>query len=172
MNTDQNKQLIRRIFIALNVAALLMAGWAASSTAYAQSQTEEEVRQAIREGAEYTNTNQQQDPNAYSSDGALEFWSSGGLLHEIPPDGRPDTFDAISITPKHIRVIPLVEGEAAVAHYYSEGSMKPKGADPVGHYLTRVTQVFIKENGEWKVRSSHWSPVTGGGGTTQAAVEN
>jgi hypothetical protein len=42
----------------------------------------------------------------------------------------------------------------------------------VGHYLTRVTQVFVKEDGMWKVRSSHWSAVTGGAGTTQTSQEN
>ena len=115
--------------------------------------------------------NLRQAPDAYSRLGALEFWSSGGLLHEIEPGGRQGAFEMLSIKPKHIRVITLVEGRAAVAHYYSEGTMKPAGSPAVSHYLTRVTQVFVNEDGAWKVRSSHWSPVTGGSGTSQAAEQ-
>jgi len=154
-------------------ATLVVAGLAIGpSLAYGQTQTEREVTQRILESAEYVNANLMGETDDYSRHGALEFWSSGGLLNEIPPSGRPESFDAINITPKHIKVIPLVEGQAAVAHFYSEGMIKPKGAAAVGHYLTRVTQVFVKEDGKWKVRSSHWSAVTGGGGTTQTALEN
>jgi hypothetical protein len=42
-------------------------------------------------------------------------------------------------------------------------------AAAVSHYLTRVTQVLVKEAGKWKIRSSHWSAITGGSGTSQAA---
>lgn len=138
-----------------------------SRFAYAQSDTEKEVTQTILESNAYTNQSLKGRADDYSSKGALEFWSSGGLLQEIPPGGRPDDFDAINITPKNIRVLALVEGQAAVAHYYSEGSLKPKGAPAVGHYLTRVTQVYVKEAGKWRVRSSHWSAVAAGSGTTQ-----
>ncbi|MDX1531246.1 MAG: nuclear transport factor 2 family protein [Rhodothermales bacterium] len=119
----------------------------------------------------YSNANLRDGADDYSAQGALEFWSSGGLLQEIPPDSRTGTYDAISIHPKHIRVTPLVEGEAAVAHYYLEGSMTPQGGTPVGHYLTRVSQVFVREDGAWKVRASHWSPITGGAGTSQTALD-
>jgi hypothetical protein len=140
-----------------------------SGLAYAQSDTEKEVTQTIIDSNAYTNKNLKAQADEYSSKGALEFWSSGGLLQEIAPGGRPEEFDSISVTAKHIRVIPLVEGQVAVAHYYSEGSLKPKGATAIGHYLTRVTQVFVKEAGKWKIRSSHWSAITGGSGTSQAA---
>jgi hypothetical protein len=141
-----------------------------SGFAYAQSDTEKEVTQTIIESNTYTNQNLKGRADDYSSKGALEFWSSGGLLQEIPPGGRPDAFDAINISAKNIRVTALVEGQAAVAQYYSEGSMKPKGAPAVGHYLTRVTQVFVKEAGKWKIRSSHWSAVMAGSGTTQTTL--
>jgi len=152
-----------------NVAVLVAVLACGSGAAYAQSETEKEVTQTILDSNAYTNKNLKSHPDEYSSKGALEFWSSGGLLQEMPPSGRPDDFDAVNITAKNIRVIVLVEGQAAVAHYYSEGSLKPKGAPAVSHYLTRVSQVFVKEAGKWKVRSSHWSAITGGSGTTQAA---
>ena len=154
------------------VAALVIAGLAVvPSLAYGQSQTEKEVTQTILEGNAYVNTNLAGRPDGYSSQGALEFWSSGGLLNEIPAVGRQDQWDAINITAKHIKVIPLVEGQAAVALYYSEGTMQPKGSAGVSNYLTRVTQVFVKEGGKWKVRTSHWSAVTGGAGTSQTVLE-
>jgi hypothetical protein len=154
------------------VATLVIAGLALGpSLAFGQSQTEKEVTQTILDANAYVNTNLMSRPDGYSSQGALEFWSSGGLLNEIPASGRPDEWDAINITAKHIKVIPLVEGQAAVALYYSEGMMQPKGSAGVGNYLTRVTQVFVKEGGKWKVRASHWSAVTGGAGTSQTVLE-
>jgi hypothetical protein len=149
---------------ALLVVAVLALG---SSHANAQSDTEKEVTQAIIASNEYTHKNLKDNPDNYSAKGALEFWSSGGLLQEIAPGSRPDEYEAISIKPSHIRVLTLVEGQAAVAHYYAEGSLKPKGSAAVNHYLTRVTQVFVKEAGKWKVRSAHWSPIAGGSGTSQ-----
>lgn len=141
------------------------------SLAVAQSEVEAEITQWLVEDNAYTLENLKGRGDSYSRDGALEFWSSGGLLHEVENTGRPEAFDSYNIRLKHIHVIPIAGGEAAVAHYYSEGSMKPKGSAAVSHYLTRVTQVFVKENGEWKVRSSHWSPVSGGSGTSQSALE-
>ena len=153
-----------------NIFSLVMAGALASlSSAYAESQTEKEVKQAIIEANEYTNKNLTNRPDDYSQHGALEFWSSGGLLQEMGPGGRNEPFEVFNIEVKHIQVITLVEGQAAVAHYYWEGSMKPKGSPAVNNYLTRASQVFVKEDGKWRIRSSHWSAVTGGSGTTQTA---
>ena len=154
-------------FVLLSLVGIV----ACSTPAFAQSDTEKEVMKTIIEGYDYTNKNMKGSPNDYSKDGALEFWSSGGLLQEIAPTGRPEEFEAVSIQPKHIKVISLVEGQAAVAHFYSEGMLKPKGSPAVNHYLTRVTQVYVKEDGKWKIRSTHWSPITGGGGTTQSTQE-
>lgn len=153
----------RNAFALLAVAALVVY----PSMAAAQSQTEQEVRQTIIDGYDYTNTNLQSRPYGYSQLGALEFWSSGGLLHEISTTGRPEEFDSFSIRPKHIRVTALVEGQVAMAHFYAEGSMKPKGSSAVSNYLVRVTQIYVKEAGEWKIRSAHWSPILGGSGTSQ-----
>ena len=73
---------------------------------------------------------------------------------------------------KHITVITLVPGEVAVAQYYSEGGMAPVGSAAVNNYRTRVTQVFVKEGGKWKVRAAHWSPIQGGAGTSQTSVDD
>ena len=150
-----------------NTALIAIAALTVGSSVFAQSQTEKEVTQTIIASNEYTVKNLKTSIDDYSAKGALEFWSSGGLLQEIAPNRPADEYEAFALTPKHIRVLTLVDGQAAVAHYYAEGSMKPKGAAAVAHYLTRVTQVFVKEGGKWKVRSSHFSPIAGGSGTSQ-----
>ncbi len=106
-----------------------------------------------------------------SKDGSLEFWSSGGLVHSVTSSMKPDEYEMFTIRPKHIEVITLAEGKSAVAMYYSEGAMKPKGSPAVSHYMTRVTEVYVKEAGGWKLRAAHWSPIQGGGGTSQTAPE-
>lgn len=142
---------------------------ALSATAYGD--TVQEVTDAIVAGNAYVKKNMKGRDDDYSKEGAVEFWSSGGLMQMIDPDGRPGEFETFDIDVKHIHVTPLVEGRVAVAHYYSEGSMKPKGYPAVTNYRTRVSQVFVKEDGEWKVRSSHWSAISGGAGTSQTALE-
>ena len=130
----------------------------------------DEIKNQIMNNNEYSNKNNR-SVNEYSKNGALEFWSSGGLIQEIDPDGRPEEYDYFNIKVKHIEVIVLVPEKAAVAMYYSEGSMKPKNSPAVNHYMTRVTQAYVKENGQWKVRASHWSPIQGGSGTSQTSIE-
>ena len=130
----------------------------------------DEIINQIMNNNEYSNKNNR-SVNEYSNNGALEFWSSGGLIQEIDPDGRPEEYDYFNIKVKHIEVIVLVPEKAAVAMYYSEGSMKPKNSPAVNHYMTRVTQAYVKEDGQWKVRASHWSPIQGGSGTSQTSIE-
>ena len=139
-------------------------------TAVAFAGDAEEVKKTIEDDFAYLNKNKR-SKNEYSKNGALEFWSSGGLLHKIDVSGRPETYDEVNLSPKHIEVIVLAPGKAAAAFYYSEGSLKPKGSAGVDHYLTRVSQTFVKEGGKWKTRSSHWSPVKGGSGTSQTGKE-
>jgi len=129
---------------------------------------EDLIKQILANNA-YSKKNSQA-ADEYSSKGALEFWSSGGLLQTVDPGGRPEKYDYMNIDFKHIEVVILVPKKAAVAMYYSEGSMKPENAPAVSHYLTRVTQVYVKEGGTWKIRASHWSPVSGGSGTSQTSL--
>ena len=130
----------------------------------------EDIKNQILKNNEYSKINNQ-SVNEYSKDGALEFWSSGGLIQHIPPDGRPDEYDYINLKYKHIEIIILEPKKVAIAMYYSEGSMKPKNLPAISHYMTRVTQAYVKENGEWRVRASHWSPILGGTGTNQTSIE-
>ena len=148
------------------VALLIVGAVACSSMAYAQSDTEKEVKQAVVERWEYRNANLKTNPGFISKQGGLEFWSSGGLLQERVVDSKPTEYDVHNVQAKNIKVITLVEGRAAVANFYLEGKMKEKDATLVSNYLVRATAVFVKEDGRWKRRSGHWSPIAGGSGVT------
>jgi hypothetical protein len=89
------------------------------------------------------------------------------MLQYTAATSEPEQYDVFSIQPKHITVVTLVEGEAAVALFYAEGSLKPRGLEATSNYLVRVTAVCVKEDGAWKFRSEHYSAVLGGSGTSQ-----
>lgn len=113
------------------------------------------------------------DVRLMSEDGYYAFNSTGGLMvYDKNPNIRKNEWDAVSLTAKHIKVVSLVPGEAAVAMYYSEGSMTPKGSAAVPHYMTRVTEVFIKEKGKWVMKTAHYSPISGGSGTSQVGSKS
>ena len=150
----------------------LIIAFVLSTSAFSQTNSvTNEIKALILEDQRIANESNEQILN-YSEQGALEFWSSGGLLHTMTNDLQVNRFDDISLQAKHIEVISIANGEAAVAMFYNEGSMKPVNGAAVSHYLTRITQVFVKENDKWVVVASHYSPVTGGSGTSQSSVEN
>ena len=156
-----------KLLVTVTIALLAVSG----ATAFADEKTEQEVRQTIIDSNEYAKANNRVKTGDYSKDGAVEFWSSGGMMQKVDPDDTSGEFDEYNIDVFHIKVTTLVPGKAAVANYYSQGSMKPKGAPRVSNYFTRATQVLVKEGGSWKIRSSHWSAVLGGSGTTQTSLQ-
>jgi hypothetical protein len=150
----------------------LIIAFVLSTSAFSQTNSvTNEIKALILEDQRIANESNEQILN-YSEQGALEFWSSGGLLHTMTNELQVNRFDDISLQAKHIEVISIANGEAAVAMYYNEGSLKPLNGASVSHYLTRITQVFVKENDKWVVVAAHYSPVTGGSGTSQSSVEN
>jgi len=140
-----------------------------SSTVMAD--TASEVRQVILDHLVHMNQELNQDPMRLSKDGSKEFFSSGGLLNHLDRTSGGNTFEMFEGSIKHIEVVVLVEGQAAVAHFYQEAMMKPTGLPAVPNYRTRVTQIFVKEEGDWKIRAAHWSPLMGGSGTSQTVIK-
>ena len=140
-----------------------------SSTVMADTATE--VRQVVLDHMAHMNQELNQDPMRLSKDGSKEFFSSGGLLNYLDRTSGGNTFEMFEGSIKHIEVVVLVEGQAAVAHFYQEAMMQPTGLPAVPNYRTRVTQVFVKEEGDWKIRAAHWSPLMGGAGTSQTVVK-
>ena len=140
-----------------------------SSTVMADTATE--VRQVILDHLAHMNQELNQDPMRLSKDGSKEFFSSGGLLNHLERTSGGNTFEMFEGSIKHIEVVVLVEGQAAVAHFYQEAMMQPTGLPAVPNYRTRVTQIFVKEEGGWKIRAAHWSPLMGGAGTSQTVIK-
>ena len=140
-----------------------------SSTVMADTATE--VRQVVVDNMAHMNQELNQDPMRLSKDGSKEFFSSGGLLNHLDRTSGGNTFEMFEGSIKHIEVVVLVEGQAAVAHFYQEAMMKPTGLPAVPNYRTRVTQIFVKEEGDWKIRAAHWSPLMGGAGTSQTVIK-
>lgn len=158
----------------MKIAVLILTGVlaVAGTNGHADEATERAVIKTLIDGNAYVRKNLKTMADAVAKDGSLEFWSSGGLLNEITPDTAPQEYESFNLDLKHITVITLVPGQAAVAQYYLEGSLHPKTSSSVKNYRTRVTQAFVKESGKWKVRAGHWSPITGGSGTSQSAVDD
>ena len=140
-----------------------------SSTVMADTATE--VRQVVLDHMAHMNQELNQDPMRLSKNGSKEFFSSGGLLNYLDRTSGGNTFEMFQGSIKHIEVVVLVEGQAAVAHFYQEAMMKPTGLPAVPNYRTRVTQIFVKEEGDWKIRAAHWSPLMGGAGTSQTVIK-
>jgi hypothetical protein len=137
----------------------------------ATADTAEEIEALIMQDNADSRANLAASGEGISKHGSLEFWSSGGLMQYVPTDAPGNTWDHFALTPKHIKVVTLVEDQAAVAMYYSEGSFHETGQQPVSHYMTRVTIAFVKEDGEWKQRAAHFSPIAAGQGTRQTALD-
>lgn len=155
-----------RLLVTVMMALLMLTGTAA----LADEKTEKEVRQTILDSYAETNRTKIGSADDYSKEGSVEFWSSGGVMNKVSRDDSPAEYEQFNINVFHIEVVTLVPGKAAVAHFYAQGSMKPKGAPAVPNYFTRGTQVFVKEDGAWKIRSAHWSAVLGGSGTSQTSL--
>ena len=150
--------------------ALLIAGSATAQDGQEAKDAQEIIAQ-IKKNSEETKKSLKQPIGQNSSKGTHDFWSSGGLLVDLSPNFTYE-FDSFNLSPKHITVISLVPGKAAVAAFYNEGSFKPTNSAKVDHYLCRVSIVYVKEDGSWKARHSHFSPVQGGAGTTQTSAND
>jgi hypothetical protein len=152
-------------------SALIALAMVALAPMVAVADTADEIRAMIIQDSADSRKNLSGSSDGYSKHGAVEFWSSGGLMQNVSDDSPAATWEHFALTPKHIKVLTLVEDQAAVAMYYSEGSFQETGQNPVSHYMTRVTDVYVKENGKWKLRAAHYSPIAAGQGTEQTSVD-
>jgi hypothetical protein len=135
----------------------------------AETEVEKKVKQLILDNNAYALKNLKDKAKMISKKGSLEFWSSGGLLQSTQQNSKRE-FDAYNLHPKHIKVIEI-NATTAVALYYVEGNYQEKESENNANYLTRAMEVYVKEEGGWKIRAGHWSPLTGGKGTTETAIK-
>ena len=157
------RKVAKLVLIALAVVVLM--------PTVAVADTADEITALINQGNADSRKNLSAGSEGISKHGSLDFWSSGGLIQYVPADSPAATWEHFALTAKHIKVITLVEGQAAVAMYYSEGSFHETGQKPVSHYMTRVTEAYVKEDGKWKQRASHYSPIAAGQGTQQTSLD-
>ena len=134
------------------------------------SKDTEEITKTVHKMYEMVNNKKQWTP-MISSKGSYQFWSSGGFLNFVKKGAEFNEIENNTIRPKHIKVVPVEPGKVAVAMFYAEGSEKQVGRPAVDHYMTRATVVFAKEEGSWVIRAMHWSPVSGGQGTSGVSTE-
>ena len=153
-----------------NTIILIAICLSAVITTKAETEVEKEVKQLILDNHAYVLKNLEDIGKTISKNGTLEFWSSGGLLHSLQQNVKVRAYDTYNLHPKHIRVIET-NPTTAVALYYVEGNYQQKKSENNANYLTRVMQVYVKEEDGWKIRAAHWSPLTGGKGTTETAVQ-
>ena len=146
------------------LGSMLLPGMALAGTA-------EEITAEILAANAYTRDNLKDMDSGISSKGSLQFWSSGGLIQRVSGSDPSATYVSFALTPKYIEVVVLEEGKSAVAMYYSEGSFQETGRQPVAHYMTRITEAYVKENGKWVVRAAHYSPIAAGSGTNQSSID-
>ena len=130
---------------------------------------ESDITEAVKLHWEYSN-NKEWDSYAKSmhSKGTLNGDSNGSFWYM-----QESTVSAVSqglstddeqiFTPKYIEVEILEKGKVALAYYYLVGSYSINGVQK-NDYRTRVSQVFLKEKGKWKVKSGHFTPLHSGSG--------
>jgi hypothetical protein len=94
------------------ISALALTLCVMSSTVMADTATE--IREVILEHIAHMNQELNQDPMRLSKDGSTEFFSSGGLLTYLDRTSGGNTFEMFQGSIKHIEVMVLVEGQAAV----------------------------------------------------------
>ena len=68
-----------------------------------------------------------------------------------------------NFTPRYNEVDILEKGKVAVAYYYLVGSYNINSVQK-NDYRTRVSQIFVKEKGNWKVKAGHFTPLHSGSG--------
>jgi hypothetical protein len=103
------------------------------------------------------------------TNGLHVFNSNGGMLVEMSPVQTTE-FVVADLQPRDVHIVPLVDGEAAVAIFYVEGSLQVEGGSLVSNYRTRVSQTFVKEFGRWHCKTEHWSKLAGAEGVQPAKV--
>ena len=164
------KTLLRQ----LTPACALLAATCFSSLAVSQADvtkdTEAEVRSAVLESFNRTRKTREITP-----DGTPEFAlnSNGSLLQYTPREqGQVQRFDHFNLAPSNIHVTTLVEGKAAVAMFYSSGSVQFRGAPMIRGYRTRVSQTWVNGDDGWTLKTSHYSPMTGGDGIATAVEDS
>ena len=97
-----------------------------------------------------------------SKAGTLDTNSDGSFqkpLNQQTISGRKKSGEAM--TQYFYPEATAISADVVHVRFYSEGMVGPK--DNMSDYRTRVTMNWIKEDGNWVLRSAHYSPASYGG---------
>ena len=128
-----------------------------------------EVVDVVNKHWEYQNTkNWKKYAGTLHSGGTMNGDSNGSFWYlrestvaAVTADQSSD--NEFNFSPRYIEVDILEKGKVAVAYYYLVGSYKINGVEK-NDYRTRVSQIFVKEKGNWKVKAGHYTPLHSGSG--------
>lgn len=103
-----------------------------------------------------------------SEKGVLSANSDGSFFSSTPGNATlDDTRQSLSslkesdVEVRYPEAHEIAEG-AVLARYYLEGNLVFADGSRADEYRVRATEVWVRENGEWKARSVHYSPLHGG----------
>ena len=78
------------------------------------------------------------------------FWYMQESTVAAVTDGQAPS-NEFNFKPRYIKIDVLEKGRVAIAYYYLVGSYSINGQEK-NDYRTRVSQVFVKEEGGWKIK--------------------
>ena len=134
-------------------------------------QSEKEVLTSLDKYFDARNNNDYETVVALESKTGTYGTNSDGSFHkpkQIPSVAQWEKFDQGGITNVFYPEAIQLSDTVVLARFYAEGVVTAGGN--ASDYRTRVTMNWIKEDGNWVVKSQHYSPANYGGvHKTQAA---
>ena len=92
------------------------------------------------------------------------FWfRQESTVSAVTANGWGSPNNKFDFEPRYVEIDILEKGKIAIAFYYLVGSYTINGISK-SDYRTRVSQVFIKVDGGWKIKSGHFTQLHGGSG--------
>lgn len=143
-------------------------GFSQGVLADSHSTAADEVMALVEKNWEARNNNDYKTQLNLRTDGMhLNANSNGTFFYS---DGKPsleeiteDLEGEYDVAVMHLNAESLSD-TVVLAHYYLEGSLTA-GDVTVSDYRTRVTHIWVREDGDWKSKSWHFSPLHNGGTT-------
>jgi len=134
-------------------------------------QSEKDVLNALERYFDARNNNDYETVVSLESKSGTYGTNSDGSFHkpkQIPSVEQWEKFDQGGITNVFYPEAIQLSESVVLARFYAEGIVTAGGK--ASSYRTRVTMNWIKEGGNWVVKSQHYSPANYGGvHQTQAA---
>lgn len=132
------------------------------------SSATDEVLALVEKNWEARNNNDYKTQRDLTSDGMHFNANSNGTFFyagakpslEEMSENLAGKYDVSVVHPNAVALSDTV----VLARYYLEGSISVEDRT-VSNYRTRVSHIWVKEDGEWKSKSWHFSPLHNGGTT-------